>query len=375
MGAFAALAILGGVVHLWNIRPRHAVATWEGAPLSGGPPVTFGVPLDRYVVTYLVDTGAPLGSGRVDEVLSVDRPFSSRLVTTTHGSVEVAGDQTSTLGKLRINGLKGQRDTVLGVPVDLALTDARVEVSLDALDALGLARRREQRVVAGRPCQVVRAKVPLTGSSPLGVFDDASHVDSCVDARGLVLAQVEESDGKVIARRVATRVDEHPTFAPHLFDVEEDVTVPVAKGGIQTVRSEADLPGRSYVLDSPPDGFARFGRFAVAEGSLNGQDGQAITQRRGSFSEVWVRGRDVLVLDQGATEFGATALVPFSHAAPVDLGPLGPGEAILGPRLSQVRITLTGGRYVRVAGTLGVDALADVARTLRTIDTPPQAQP
>jgi hypothetical protein len=75
---------------------------------------------------------------------------------------------------------------------------------------------------------------------------------------------------------------------------------------------------------------------------------------------VWIRGGDVLVLDQGTGQ----PFQPGGRARPVDLGPLGQGEALLDLRSSEVRTTDEAG-YVRLFGTLLPDELAAIARTLR----------
>ena len=85
---------------------------------------------------------------------------------------------------------------------------------------------------------------------------------------------------------------------------------------------------------------------------------------------MYLRGRDVLIVDQGAVNLGPRPFSTDPFGKPVDLGPLGMGEAIAGPRLQVVRALPPGGShtdYVRVAGTIPVDQLAAVARSLRVI--------
>ena len=367
------MAVAGGVVTALHSLPKHGVAAWAGAPERAGKPVTVDRVLDRYRITYRVDTGRPLGITRSSEVLSVNRPFESRAVTTNarkgHG---LLSDETTALGRQVLTS-KGQAAQVLAVPADLAGHDVRLDLALDQLVSDGRLERRERRVVAGRPCQVYRSSGPLDGAAltrPAG----GDTTDSCVDAAGLVLAQVESNGKQVTRRQIATAVDEHPNFDSGMF-ATGDPTVPTNQGGGAFVRVDpATGPsGRSFALDAPPAGFTFVGRFADVGATQNDPQGTPSAARRAGFTDVYVRGRDVVIVDQGGVNLGGPPFGTDPAGQPIDLGPLGAGQAIAGPRLQVVRALPAGGGgadYVRVAGTIPLDELAAIARSLRVVPAP-----
>ena len=80
--------------------------------------------------------------------------------------------------------------------------------------------------------------------------------------------------------------------------------------------------------------------------------------RRASFTDVWTRGRDALLLEQGGTQYGNKPFGDDPLGRDADLGPLGRGQTLVRTRMPEVRV-VTGGRYVRLAGTLPVDQLAE----------------
>ena len=376
LGAAAAVVggVVGGVLTVIHSRPRHAVPPWAGAPERAGPPVTIDRVLDHVRVTYRVDTGNPLGVVRSTEVVSLNRPFDSRIVTTNaRGDHKQQGDQATALGRQVVRSADGQPPQVLAGSADLAVGDVRLDVALDQLVADGRLVRRERRTVLGRPCQVYRSSGPLAGGSlqrPTG----ADTTDSCVDAAGLVLLEVQRSGGRVSRRQIATRVDENPTF-PKDFFAAPDPTVPTSQGGaaFTPVDPKTGPSERAFALDAPPAGFTFLGRFADASADVGGPQGAPTGSRRAGFTDVYLRGRDVLILDQGAVNLGGPPFSTDPFGQPIDLGPLGKGEVIVGPRLQVVRALPAGGSgsdYVRIAGTIPVDQLAAIARSLRVIPAP-----
>ena len=226
----------------------------------------------------------------------------------------------------------------------------------------------------GRPCQVYRSGTPPQGTVALQPLPAAprDYVDTCVDDAGLILAQVRVTSGAVTSRNVAVGVEEHPVFPAGQFDLSQPPTVPPERGGGRVVPVDQSVlpPGSSWFLDRPPAGFTSLGHYAVAEPQALGASGAPVGQRHAGFVDGWVRGPDLLLLDQGGTQFGGSPFEPDPRGRPVDLGSLGTGEGIAGPRLSMVRVRMASGRYLRLAGTLTVDRLADLARSLRRQDRP-----
>lgn len=362
--------MVGGVVSAVHSLPKHAVAAWAGAPKQSGPPVTIHSVPDRFRITYRIDTGHPLGQARSTEELSVHRPFESRAITrsSTKGHPVVA-DETTALGRSSVAS-PGQPAQVLALPADLAGHDIRLDLTLDSLLADGRIVRLERRVVLGRPCQVYRSSGSLDGAA-LTRPSDGNVTDSCVDGSGLVLAEVQRSGGAVTRRQIATAVDEQPTFGAGFFAVG-DSTIPPSQGGASYVKVDpATRPsGRAFVLDTPPAGFTYLGRFVDVSATANSPQGTPTATRRAGFSDVYVRGRDAVIVDQGGVTIGGPPFSTDPFGQPLDLGPVGHGEAIAGTRLQVVRALPTGGGggdYVRVAGTIPIDQLAAIARSLRVL--------
>jgi hypothetical protein len=338
--------------------------------------VILGAPPAAYRVTYRVDAGNPVGRVVRTEILEVARPWQSRL-TTKQGPPPgraVTDVRFGDFGKLDLRPT-GQTETVLVLQPDLAAFDLRLDVDLAALVTVHGVEIRERRKVAGRLCQVYRTTSPPQGQT-IGKLPSASgdEVDSCVDSRGIILEQLQRFKGRLLIRRRAVRVDLRPRFAPHELDVTAASTVPTSLGGGAIAQldpaSAATVPGATFFLDHPPDGFAFQGHYAVTPSQPPNSGGLPERNRRGSFVDVWVNGPDVLMLDQGGLTYGGDALGVSGLAYEVDAGPLDTAKASPGPRLSQVSIKLPDGRYVRLVGTLPVQRLTALMATLRRVDRP-----
>lgn len=342
------------------------------APIAHGRSIAPAPPLTAYRVVYRVDAGVPVGKSVRTETLEVNRPWQSRLTTRSGAppGTRVTDLRVSDFTKNDIR-TPGQVESVLVVPPDLAVQDLRVDADLGALRQAGGLVAREQRTVRGRRCQVYRSTAPPQGQT-IQRFTKKSDdvVDSCIDRDGLVLEQLQFFKGKLLLRRRAVAVDTAPQFAGDAFAITKEPTVPVSLGGGSVVRLDpatpSSAPGLAFVLDRPPDGFVFQGRYAVAPAAPAG-NGVIDTNRRGGYADIWVRGADVLILDQGGSIYGGESLGAVALGTKVDVGALGTGLAAPGARLSQVAVTLPGSNYVRVLGTIGLDALTDLLRSVRKI--------
>ncbi|MEN3271586.1 MAG: hypothetical protein V7636_347 [Actinomycetota bacterium] len=361
------IILAAAAVTAYNAWPRHA-PTWVKAPRADGPTVRVGAPPTSYRIVWRVDAGNPVGTAVRTETFEVNRPWQSRL-TTREGKPpgKVVSDvQQSDFGKLVLRPTD-EAETVLVVQPDLAASDLRLDVDLDALVRARGVEVRERRKIAGEPCQVYRTTAPLQGQT-IGTVPSKSGdiVDSCVDRHGLILEQLIWFRDKLLLRRRATSVDLHPRIGRHELDVKSKATVPTSMGGGAIGEVEAkDLPKGSYVLDAPPTGFRLKGHYAVAPSAPPSSNGTPTANRRSSFVDVWTNGVDALLLDQGGLTFKGDALGPNPLSAPVDLGPLGSGRSAPGARFSQVAITRKDGTFVRLLGTLPVSRLVELMKMLR----------
>jgi hypothetical protein len=313
-------------------------------------------------VEYRLEEGGKVSTDKV----WVRRPFDS-VLETWDGAPPGTALQVSQVATL---ARRSSGQVTLEVPPGVPASDVRLQPVLDDALAHGVLVPLGRKTVAGRACQVYRSG-QLLSAPVLRKPTAADHGESCVDEAGLVLEEVLTADGKRLSRRVAVSVEEDPAagVGDDRFPVRER-TVDVRQGGGRVRRLVPDSrpPGEFFSLDAPPDGFTHEGRYSVVPPqpeNFSDDDPSGAGKRRAGVVDVWVRGVDVLVVDQGGTLGGYPPYAPDDAAPTVDLGPtLGHGEVVLSALEPAVRTILPGGRYVRVAGTLPPAELAAVARRL-----------
>lgn len=296
-------------------------------------------------------------------VLAVRRPFEGREETRSGpppGRTTVSATVES-LGRFT------QGSLVLAVPAAPAALDERPQATLVDLVTAGRMQRRERRVVAGRPCQVYRSATDPTTAAPTAWHAGVTTwTDLCLDAKGLVLEKVGVVKGSVAQRRVAVRVEEPAKLADGLFRSSgRPVAVQKGGGAFATLQSDSRLPERFFDLPAAPAGFVHLGRYLSRppQPELVGN----INRERdliGGVNDVYVKGPEVIVVDQGSTLGGDHPFGADPTATAVDLGALGRGELILSLSASVVRVDLGRGAYVRVAGTVAPSTLVAAARSL-----------
>lgn len=328
-----------------------------------------GAPASYRIVYRVEDVGEEIAY-RTD-VVSVRRPWESRLESRSGrppGDEELSS-QVATFGQ-RINRTPGQDPAVIELGPVLPASDLRLEHVLGPAVAAGRLERREVREVLGRRCQVYRAADYLSASA-IAPPTPELFADSCVDAAGLLLEEVLFSEGDAIARRVAVEVDESPSLDDDLFPSGEP-SVEASKGGgsMQRLVDGTSTPGTFYVADALPEGFVAVGRWSVVPPQAE-NFGEDITRegfRRAQVSDVYERGADVLILEQGATLQGAPPFEIDPTNPTIDLGAFGAGEVRFSALGNQVRALLPGGKFVQATGPLPPDELAAVLRSLRATE-------
>lgn len=325
--------------------------------VEGADPVEVTETPAAFRIVYRVEDAGEEVAYRTD-VVSVRRPWSSRLVTRSGrppGDDDLSS-QVSTFGQ-RMNVNPDAEPSVIELGPVLPASDLRFEHVLGPAADAGRIERREVREVLGRRCQVYRAGDYLS-VSVLRPATPELYADSCVDAAGLLLEELLVSDGKAIARRIAVEVDEDPDLADDLFPAGEP-TVPADKGGgsMRLLAEGSSPPGTFYVIDAVPAGFTRKGRYSVVPPQAEnfGEDPTREGFRRAQIADVFERGLDVLVVEQGATLQGAAPFEVDPSNPTIDLGPLGTAEVRYSAGGNQVRALQPGGRFVQATGTLPVD--------------------
>jgi hypothetical protein len=321
--------------------------------------VVIGAPPDAYEVRYRIEEVHRGTSERSTARLLVDEPFRSRLEIrrgSTLVSLRVAdlhylGTRTSA-GATVLTPTPGP--SVDAVRPDLVLHDERGEV----------------RSVLGRTCEMHQLGGPLLDGD--GTFKSGDTVDVCVDAHGLVLEQLERVDDLLTRRWIATAVDATATVNENDVHLAGLAARPAKDGGgsVQDIEPTSAPPGSFWQLDAPPVGFTRLGRYAVVPPQgARPDDENTRSQVIAGVVDVFVRGSDVLVVNQGGTLGQVPPPLPnVAGSAGVDLGALAKtGESYTTPWGAEVRALLPPGRYVLVDGTLPSGDLVDVARQLHEI--------
>jgi hypothetical protein len=321
--------------------------------------VEVGEPLDAYAVTYQVEETDGDAVRTTSARLLVDRPYRSRLET-----LDVDGQRVAlrVVDFARSEQVEADEDAKAYAPVPGPSPD-------DVRGDLLAPADGEVREVAGRRCQVHRFGAPVLAGRVIA----GDTTDTCIDAEGIVLEEVVTAESGITSRWLATDVDPSPTFDDADFRIDGATVVSADDGGgsVQEVRPDSSTPGTFYVLDAPPAGFEHRGRYAVVPPQAARPDDENTRAHViAGVADVYERGIDVLVIEQGGT-LGQVA--PFGNEpnrTSIDAFDNVPGVADAGPMVfgGEVRVLVPPGRYVKVSGTLPVDELVAITRSLRATE-------
>lgn len=337
-----------------------------------GPIETKDVPL-TYRAVVRVENRA---GGRL--VLNTERvwfrrPFESRIETYKG----FPGDERSSLRQSVFgtfaNASSGSDQPLrIAAPPSIASGDVRFDPVIEEAIEESVIERREVRRVYGRLCQVYRAGGPVSAGDLKTYEEGASaYADVCLDENGIVLEEYWVEDGELLRRRAITELEIGVDIPDSMFDITIEGSKSVSPGSIKKV---PDDPSKSrvplWLLPETPEGFERRGRFTVtlsdqAIPQLSGELGFSAAPT--SASDVYVRGPDILVIDQDPS-LTAVATQESRPMIEVDLGELGKGTLVVDARMSEVRGLTAEGSLVRLFGTLPPSELVELARSLRPVD-------
>lgn len=322
---------------------------------------------------YRIDYRVHYRSGTTNaERVYVRRPFESRTEIYIGKGVRGRPDQVRE-SRFGVVATQSAGDEAAAFAVGPAVPDADVRAGpalSDALDA-DVLERRERRRVAGRICDVYRAG----GSVVTGALRPATrtdHTDVCIDAAGLVLEVWQVVDGEPLQQRVARTVlvGDAAGVTDEVFTLPRKPAEPGQGGGsVGPVEPGSAPEGPALVVDDPMTGFAFQGRYAVVPGQPALADPARQGEAVAGLADVWVAGIDFVVVEQsGRLDQGD----PFSYGdgtTRVRIEGLAV-DAEVRPSLagSEMRALLGGGRFVRVYGTVSVERLTAVARSLRAVE-------
>ncbi|MBW3668150.1 MAG: hypothetical protein KY443_02955 [Actinobacteria bacterium] len=353
-------------------RPAALVRTGS-LPVEVAEPLTIGEEPTSYRIVYrLQERQAPPAT----ETVTVVRPYDSRAETRHDPDGPVVAVRQAALGRYAMGRQAADPDTVLAVTPAVAEADVRLAPILPDLLERRLVRPLEHRRVAGRTCRIYRASTTVLGGTLTALDAQAEveppeYADLCLDDAGLLLEEWWVVEGRAIRHRLATRV-EAPAPAPAVDELADltlsrPTTVPVDKGGGSVLRMTPDSapPGRFFTPAYLPDGFEHAGRFSVVPPQPEAlSDPSRREELLAATTDVWRRGIDILVIDQGGTLGQQRAFEPSDDAVATYLGPLGTGELVFGATGVEARVALDAGDYVRVYGTVPASTVLAVARAL-----------
>lgn len=342
------------------------------------PPLEVGEQPQSYRIVYRLDDYAADGHVVSTDVVEIDRPLRGRVQTYAGAPDErdeVIGGQVSVLTRLSVPEIGGRPAVTIRTPPDLAGNDLRFGSIVEWAVEQGFLDRRERRRVVDRECTVYRAGDPVTAGSlaPLakGTEGERDHADACVDDRGLLLEEVWVREGRLLRRKLAVEVEEEVTFSDADFPISDRLLDdPEKSTAVRAVEPTSAPTGPFWVLDPAalPPGFVGPQRFVIVMPDDSTDRGDAPPDRGrtlASVADIYVRGVDVLVVDQGGT-IGSVQRRGLPASAPrTTAGDLGEVGIIPGFRSVEVRAALSNGRFVRVAGTLSPDELVSIASSLR----------
>lgn len=369
LGLLAVPVVLVAAVLPLRGAPRVHVTAYHGALPRFTTPAAYHI---SYAVT-------PAHGRGYTEELFVRRPFDSVDTYVRDGNAYL-----ETVTRLGDQALRtGGATTVVHTALAPASRDARIgAVAADAI-AAGRMRVVGRARVLGAECFVVRTAAPLN-SGPLQVMSGSSHVDSCVDRRGLVLDEWTTSGGRRSGERRAARVVTGRAAATKDFALTGEYVPPQSGGGAVRALTLVSRPssGPFWDIARAPAGYVHTGRYAVVPSQPQAWEDRSSFTATGfpgslvaSIDDVYVRGADAIVIEQGSTVNDAK-FSPPDGGIPVDLGAvLGRGQILLAASANEVVAEPhEGRRFVRVIGTVPARELIAIARSM-TLQPPGALRP
>ncbi len=356
----AALIVAGvGVDYVLTHRP---VPRTGSRVISAGKPFRIRTIPRSYYASYQVDTRA--GGPRVvtTEKTWVLRPFDSRIETWSNG--KRLSVRLSAFGALS-NLNPASAPLSIAIPPSLGSGDLRIDAALDEALRRHIIVKRERRSVYGRECQMYRAGGPVSaGDLTKYAPTSKEYADFCVDREGIVVEEWWVRSGKLLRRRVATKV-RVGEVDPDLFKITTAPDEGIDKGTIQPVPDTST--DKLWTLPSAPKGFVHIGRFFVALPS--GATASPVpslgqTPPVSSLTDVYTDGADLVVVDQDPS-LEAAAAAENRTTYKVTVKGLRNAVMIVDARENEIRAQTPDGSFVRVAGTVTPSHLLQLARSLR----------
>ena len=320
---------------------------------AGSPPV---LPAS-FEVVYRVVT-SPTGSPQTTwEVLDVPDPFDASDLTYDGNPFSGAEPVSGTVSTFdHLYNLAGASLTLVSdrQPGQGSGNQALVP-ELGVLKQRGLAEAAGGgRQIAGQVCSTLRFGEPPAGA--ITPRSGTNHDDLCLSPSGLELAEQWTYAGRVVLERTAVEVriggaDRRITGAPATPSPKE----PPAK--VLQIRN----PTQPSFLASPPAPVGFTARGPVQATAFDPTNPTHVS----ALSTIWAfqRGGDVITVEAGEGQY------PWddngSPTSDLRLGGLGLAQSVLKSGGPEIQVQLSGGKWVRVDGTVPLSYLSGYAGRLR----------
>jgi len=332
-----------------------------------------------YPTSYLIVYQVTQNGASRWEVLSVQRPFGASDLNYTTTSAPRAGDQASTGNMSTATGLYAVDAQavrlVSGRQPGPPSGDQYAGEAIPELTRRGLAADLgKTATIAGRTCNVYRFAAPPSGAvAPLtSTADGADHDDLCFDSEGLELSESWTYHGAVVLQRTAVEVRTSANaIAGTSLPVPPSVDSAEPAGPHAATVTPTQQPSTFIAAPQPPSGFTPSGP-AVDFRFPDAQD----PSQAAATSVVWAftDGPRVITVEAGSERGGG---LPWragdTSTEPVTLHGLGPASTAVRSDGFEVRVDLGGGDWVRVRGTVSLDALIAYAHRLTRASAAPTA--
>ncbi len=358
--AFGALAFVSSWLGRDNPREGSKVVA------QGGPALRISNVPGSYRIVARIDDRAGDETVTTTERAWFRRPFQSRIET-------FSGPPPGRTRRSVRQGAFGVLSSVspnaaplnIAAPPSLASGDIRVDAVLREAVADRTILLRERREVFGRTCQIYRAGGPVfAGDLERYVPRSGDYADFCVDRNGIVIEEAWTFKGRLIRRRAAVDVDINPPMSKELFEIDTPENPDINRGAVQRIDDARPVRGL-FVLPETPTGFEELGRYGVVIASAavpNPGGGTPTGPGPSSTSDVYVRGPDLLVVDQDPS------LVRLFQqesrpSREIKLPNLRNAQLIVDARMSEVRAR-AGDTVVRIFGTIPPSELVKLAQQL-----------
>ena len=341
---------------------RHATVTL--------PAVGTAIPTD-YRVVYEVTTP----DGTTTEEHIVHRPFGAAVIQRDgHGAI--TAERWSALGEL-VTRSAGAKAVSVSTAIAPSASDARPDLFADDLVKVGRMTAGAPGEVGGRAC--TRASQPQNvvtqGGATAASGKNGSlpvKVTSCSDRQGIVLEERWASaGGTTLLTKRAIELQLGSDVPAIRIPSADPLSAAQGNGAVRKLASNEAVPFPETFHLVAPKGFTFVGRYAVVPVRL-AQGGAAVPAQPGValYTDVWRRGPDLLLLDQGATTTGSAPFDAKSALGPVEVPGVGTATLAVDLQLAEVRFIRPHGGFARLAGTIDPKDLVTIADTLTVAPSP-----